>query len=127
MHEFSIAKELVNSLLLETEKNAIIKIIKVELEIGEISFLQPDQLKYSFDVIKKEHPVMQEAEMVVLKRPLVVKCNSCDYKGDVGYQDDQYHFITPILTCPECSSGVKVLEGKDVIIKNIEAEVEDDD
>jgi hydrogenase nickel incorporation protein HypA/HybF len=122
-----MAKELVNNLLQEAERNNIIKMIRVELQIGEISFLQDDQLKYCFDIIKREYPVMQEAEMVITKRPLIVKCTACDYQGKAEYQDDQYHFIIPILRCPQCESGVEVLEGRDVVIKNIEAEVEDDD
>ena len=127
MHEFSLAKELVSNLLEEVEKNRISRIMNVELEIGEISFLQDDQLKHCFEIIKKEHEVMQGADLTITKRPLLVKCNSCEYRGKVEYEDDQYHFIMPILRCPECESSVMVLEGKDVIIKNIEAEVEDDD
>jgi hydrogenase nickel incorporation protein HypA/HybF len=127
MHEFSMAKELVNNLLAEAERNRVIKIVEVNLEIGEVSFLQEDQLKYSFDIIKKEHPVMREAELTITKKALVVKCPSCDYQGPVDYQDDRYHFMIPLFRCPECDSGVTVLEGKDIIIRNIEAEVKDDD
>ncbi len=125
MHEFSIAKELVTTLLLEAESNKVITIIRVEVEIGEVSFLQEDQLVQSFDIIKKDFPVMQDAQMVVLKKPLKVKCAACGYLGKAVYNDDRFHFMIPILRCPECDSGVQVVDGKDILIKNIEAEVED--
>jgi len=122
-----MAKELVTNLLAEAERNKVIKIVEIHLEIGEISFLQEDQLKYSFDIIKRDHPVMREAELTITKVALVVECTECEYRGPVTYEDDQYHFLMPLIRCPECDSGVKVVEGKDIIIKNIEAEVEDDD
>jgi hydrogenase nickel incorporation protein HypA/HybF len=125
LHEFSIAKELVNSILEEARVNNVIKVIRVELEIGEVSFIQDEQLIYSFDVIKAEQPLINEAVLTITKKDLLVECPSCGYKGRSDY-DDQYHFAVPILRCPECERGVNIIEGKDVLIKNIEAEVSDD-
>ena len=119
MHEFSMAKELVENLLLEAERNNIINIYKVELEIGEVCFLHEDQLVQSFDIIKKEFEVMKDAKLVVSNKELLVKCSKCEYSGRANYDDDeQFHFMVPILRCPKCDSGVKVLEGKDILIKN---------
>ena len=55
-----------------------------------------------------------------------IKCYNCDYEG-IGDVDDSDHYL-PMILCPKCESHrVNVLNGKDVTIKNISIEKEDED
>jgi len=125
MHELSVMNSMINSVLAETEKYGAIEIKKVTLEVGEFSFLAPDQLKFAFDICKKDRkwPHMNNAELVLLKKRGEIRCD-CGYSGVVPRSNTEvFHQMYPLLSCPRCGGTPRDITGKECIIKNIKMEV----
>ena len=122
MHELSYATFILNTIL-ETVKNSNFKNIKrisrIKLEVGELTFINIEQLKFAFQVISKS-TLCEGAEIEVkLIKPYVI-CGNCSYRGELDIVDDL------IVTCPKCNSpSLKIEGGREFNIKNITVEFEE--
>ncbi len=124
MHEFSTMSGIVNAVKEEGRRYGADAITKVVLEIGELTFLGEEQLRFAFDVLTRDTE-MEGAELVIEKVEPKVRC-ICGYEGAVEYDEkEEFHIQFPILRCPVCGSDVEITSGRECLIKNIEIEVED--
>ena len=115
MHEVSIAIGMVDELVRIARENNARKITTVSLKIGRMSGIVVDSLKFAFDAVKLEHPLLSSAEMQIEEVPLVYECNSCKNV----FQPDETYFPS----CPECKSySLKLLSGEEMDIANLEVE-----
>ena len=122
MHEFSIMSQVVQTILAEAEKNKLQTISKVRLEIGELTFLGEEQLKFCFDVLAKDN-ILSTSELIIETIKPEVKCTGCGYSGELEYlEKDEFHFRLPKFTCPKCDGQVKIVKGKGCTIRDITGE-----
>ena len=122
MHEFSTMQGIVSAIREEGRKHNAKAITKVWLEIGELTFLGEEQLRFAFDVLT-EGTEMEGAELIIQKVEPKVRCE-CGYEGKVNYDEkEEFHIQFPILRCPVCGNNVEIVSGKECLIKNIEIEV----
>jgi len=126
MHEFSTMQGIVNAILEEAKKYNAVEITKVEIEIGELTFLGEEQMKFAFDILK-EGTIMEEAEISIEKIRARVRCRTCGYEGGVKYgMKEEFHLSFPLLKCPQCGGEVDIVRGRECTIKNVEMEIEND-
>ena len=55
MHEYSIMSQVIQAILDEAGKNKLNTISKVTLEIGELTFLGEEQLRFCYEVLSKDN------------------------------------------------------------------------
>ena len=116
MHEVSIALSMVNELASIAKENNAKYIIAVNLRIGRSSGIVTDSLKFAFDAIKLENPLISSAEIVIEEVPLKYECKECKE----CFELDSIHFPS----CPFCKSyKLKLLSGEEMDITNVELEV----
>lgn len=125
MHEYSIMKDIVNSALKSIENYKIESVEKVFLDVGELTFLNPEQLRFSFKVLTKDN-ILSGAELVIEEKKAEIECPSCGYKGKLEDESEENHFGIPMLFCPKCKGDVKLLSGRECILKNIKVNVSDE-
>lgn len=124
MHEFSTMQEIVNAIMEEAKKHNAIEISRVIIEIGELTFLGEEQLKFAFDILK-EGTIMENADIVIKKVRAKIKCK-CGYEGKAKYGlKDEFHIIFPILKCPKCGGDIEIVKGRECFIKSVEMEIPD--
>jgi hydrogenase nickel incorporation protein HypA/HybF len=127
MHEYSIMSQIVQTTILEVEKNRLEKVDKIVLEVGRLTFLGVESLKFCFTTLTK-NTLLSETELVINVIEPEIQCQSCGFNGDLEYLDsEEMHFRLPRFTCPKCNGVVKVIKGKDCIIREITGEVADTD
>ena len=125
MHELSMAQGILNAVLETAEANDAIKVTDMVIEIGKLAMLNPEQLKFMLGVLCKD-TIAENAEIVIEDVDVEIKCYNCDFEG-IADIDDSDHYA-PMILCPKCESHrVEVLNGRDVTVKNISIEREDDD
>ena len=125
MHELSMAQGVLNAVLETAEANDAIKVTDMVIEIGKLAMLNPEQLKFMLGVLCKD-TIAENAEIVIEDIDVEIKCYNCDFEG-IADIDDSDHYA-PMILCPKCESHrVEVLNGRDVTVKNISIEREDDD
>ncbi|MFX1415173.1 MAG: hydrogenase maturation nickel metallochaperone HypA [Promethearchaeota archaeon] len=126
MHEFSAACAIVDAALQAAESYNIKKITTVNIEVGEFTFLVPEQLQFNFEIASKK----TLAEDATLNINLVkgrIKCDDCGYEGEAQDEEDLPPEVAVFATlkCPSCqSSGTTITGGKEFVISNIEAETD---
>ncbi len=124
MHELSMAQGIINAVLETAESNNATEVTEVTLEIGRLAMINPEQLQFMLGVLV-ENTIMEDAKINIEDIPAEIDCGDCDFKG-VAILDDSDHYA-PLVKCPKCDSlKVEILNGKDIVVKNIVIEKPDD-
>jgi hydrogenase nickel incorporation protein HypA/HybF len=119
MHELSIASGLVEKLLEFSAQKPDRSVIEVRLEIGELSHVDPEQLRFCYEAIVKG-TVLEGSIVTISRVPAIVTCSHCTYRGRPDYWDDALA-IAPVMTmrCPHCGKAVDADQGHDCAIKSV--------
>ncbi len=113
MHEFSIISNLFDILMKIAEENHLKKIYKVTLSVGKMRQVVPVAMEMAFTGITSG-TIAEGAELIIENVPVKMHCSGCGKEFTVEHN---------IFVCPECGSPrLELLEGQELIIKNIEGE-----
>jgi hydrogenase nickel incorporation protein HypA/HybF len=120
MHEFSISSEIVKNVLDTAEKNNGKKVLSVQLEIGELTLLNIEQVTFWIHELFKGS-VADGAEVKVKTIKARIHCKACGYKGGIRFdQEDSFRHLT-LQNCPQCNSfQIKVGKGRECILRRIQ-------
>jgi len=120
LHEISVMNSVVAEVIKIMEERGFKGVEKIVLDVGALTFLNEEALKFAFDVIKEDLEGFSGAELVINIIPAEVLCENCGYRGDVNVEEDSfYHFALPTLKCPRCGSEVRIVGGRDCVIRKI--------
>jgi hydrogenase nickel incorporation protein HypA/HybF len=119
MHEFSRTSQIVEAVLTEAEKQSAAKVMEVEVEIGDLTFLGLEQVKFAYKILT-DQTIAKNSKLKIKRIPGRGKCNGCGYEGPLSYLDDpQFHISFPTFNCPRCGKPLSVSAGRECIIKRI--------
>jgi len=62
MHEFSMAQQIFSIVMKVAKENNVKKILEINIEVGQLTFLNPDQLKFALKVLS-EDTIAQDAKI----------------------------------------------------------------
>ncbi|MCK5512558.1 MAG: hydrogenase maturation nickel metallochaperone HypA, partial [Thermodesulfovibrionia bacterium] len=98
------------------QENNARKVVNVKLKIGALSGVVTDSLRFAFDAIKCEYPLLTNTEILIEEVPLLFECRDCN---DTFKSGDVY-----FPSCPECKShNVKLISGEELHMETLEIEV----
>jgi hydrogenase nickel incorporation protein HypA/HybF len=118
MHEISIAGAIIESVLDAAKKNNAKKVNEVFIEIGELTALNPDQLKFIFKTIT-QGTVSQGACFNISVIKPSIRCRKCSYNGSIEFLE-KTHFSIPVIECPKCGeTDVDIAAGRECCVKKI--------
>ena len=119
MHELSIASALVEKLFEFSAQHPDRTIIEVRLDVGELSHIEPEQLRFCYDSVTKE-TALDGSTLTIEKIRAMVNCPHCDYRGRPDYWDEALA-IAPVITmrCPRCGKAVDADQGHECAIKSV--------
>ena len=80
MHEVSISHAIADLVLKESEKQEAKKVLLVELEIGELSLLNPEQIEFWVKLAFERTPAAEAELKIEVVKP-EVHCSACRYEG----------------------------------------------
>ena len=125
LHEFSAACSIVDTALEAAKSNNATKVNVVNIELGEFTFLIPEQLIFNFEIASK-NTILEGADLRIKSIKGRLRCNDCGFEGVSEIDPNlppQIAVFAP-MKCPKCGgSSTQITGGKDFIITNIEAEV----
>ena len=118
MHEISIAGAIIDSVLDCAKKNDAKKVEEIFIEVGELTALNPEQLKFIFGTITKG-TVAEEAKYEIHVVKSRIRCRKCSYSGTIGFFE-RLHFFLPVIKCPDCGDAdVDIVAGRECCVKKI--------
>jgi hydrogenase nickel incorporation protein HypA/HybF len=106
MHELAIAESMVDTV---TERLPDAKVTRVHLEIGPLSGVVIDSIRFCFD-LATEGTGLAGAELVITEPPARCRCRTCGAE----FQPD-----SPIVLCPCGSPDAAVLSGEQLKIVSV--------
>jgi hydrogenase nickel incorporation protein HypA/HybF len=113
MHELSIATDLVNAATATAKENHANKVLSVRVDIGELAIVNPEQLKFMYEIITEE-TILKGSNLEMNMVPADTVCR-CGYRGGI---EDKF-----TCACPVCGMTLQILKGKDVVVTSIEIDV----
>jgi hydrogenase nickel incorporation protein HypA/HybF len=133
LHELSIACEILEQVKNTAADHGAIKVKNVTLQMGKLSHTNPEQLSFIFKTIADES-IAQDAELIIEMVPPKLECE-CGYSGAIDEEQikESSEFTSELLAyievakeCPICGKQAQLTGGRELIIKSIEIETEDD-
>jgi hydrogenase nickel incorporation protein HypA/HybF len=110
MHEMSITRSVV---AIVSERAVGQKITRIRLEIGALSAVMPDAIRFCFGVCSADTPAAG-AELQIVEIPGLGCCNECG--AEVPLE-------TLVGRCPRCgTSSLRLIAGQELNIKEIEVQ-----
>jgi hydrogenase nickel incorporation protein HypA/HybF len=110
MHEISLLENVREILESHAASRKFSKVTRVTLEIGKLSCVEPDALRFGFDVVMKDSPA-ENAELHIIEIAGLGLCRHC------GRQTAIETLYDP---CPDCGRPIdEVLQGSEMKIKDL--------
>lgn len=114
MHELSIATALIKQVLDVAGQNGLVKVEKVELEVGALQLVVPEALETAFSMVT-EGTTAAGAVLVQREVPARARCRRCDHLFDPAID---------FYLCPECGrADAEILAGRDIILSSLSGPV----
>lgn len=110
MHELSLLENVREILESHALSQNFAKVTQVTLEIGQLSGVEPDALRFGFDVAMKGS-LAEDAELIISALAGLGICRQCGLEVELETSYDP---------CPHCGSPfVKVIQGAEMKIKDL--------
>ncbi len=111
MHELSIAMQIVEIVEDEAKKHDAAGVSAVHLDIGTLSGIEPDALKFAMEEAVR-HSIAAKAELFYHFIEAVAVCEECCNE----FKTEDYFKV-----CPYCNSiNTSLLKGKELKIRSID-------
>ncbi len=112
MHEYSITQAIIEILNGVIRKDNIKNIKQIDFLLGPLANIEPDSIRFYYDFLSKDNPVLKEAKLIFNKSPINYYCNNCEKKFSLDLKDQK---------CAYCSSkDITIADTEDIKIISIE-------
>jgi hydrogenase nickel incorporation protein HypA/HybF len=126
MHEFSAACSIIEAAVEAANQHNVKKVMAVNVQVGEFTFLVPDQLEFNFQIASQK-TLLEGAKLNIEMVKGRLRCQECGYEGEADADPNlppQVAVFAP-MKCPNCTSAAtEISGGKEFVITNLEAELE---
>jgi hydrogenase nickel incorporation protein HypA/HybF len=110
MHELSITRSVV---AIVSERAVGMRVTRVRLEIGRLSAIMPDAIRFCFGVCTADTP-LAGAQLDIDEIPGRARCNECA---------TEMNLTAPVGRCPRCgTASLQLIAGQELNIKEMEVE-----
>jgi len=112
MHEVSICEQLLLLLAQEAKRHEVKKIVRVRVEIGRLSCLDPEALRFAFDSLAPG-TIAAAAELQINRPPVRATCKDCTAAVEVNARFEP---------CPSCGgTRLELHSGDEMRLLELEA------
>lgn len=113
MHELSLAEAMLDIVKEQSEQDDFTKVIRVVLEIGTLSHVEADAMRFCFDAVIAG-TLAEGASLEIERIPASGECSQCQ---KISYIHNLYD------PCPHCGEfGLVLIDGDQLRIKHLEVE-----
>jgi len=121
MHEFSMMDRILKVVLSEARKHSAEEILEIGLAVGELTFLNPEQLRFAFEALS-EATLAEGAKLKIEVITTSINCSQCGYSGSISYggPEDHLGYAAALVKCKVCGGrDLKITSGRECTIRNL--------
>jgi hydrogenase nickel incorporation protein HypA/HybF len=113
MHELGVTENIVNIALSKAGEAQAIKVVQINLVIGELSGFATDCIQFYFDFLSKD-TIANGAVLHFESVPTQLRCRNCS---------EIFHPQDTIWSCPKChDQSVEIFKGRELYIESMAVE-----
>jgi hydrogenase nickel incorporation protein HypA/HybF len=113
MHELSFVQQILWQAEEAANANGIKRIDEIKVVLGELLYIMPEALDFSFKVLNRG-TAAEEARLLVEYKKALAQCGACG---------KQYFWLEYGNNCPKCKSQeTRIIQGMEMIIEYLEGE-----
>lgn len=111
MHEMSLCENIREIIEAEARTSGFTRVNRVWLEVGALSCVEPDALRFGFDVVMRGS-VAEGATVEITTPPAKARCLACHETAPLAHRYD---------LCPHCGAGpMEMLQGDALKLSKLE-------
>jgi hydrogenase nickel incorporation protein HypA/HybF len=95
MHEVHIVRDLVSTLEKQASARGAKTVKRVRIKFNRLTSHDAGHVEFSFDLVKKESRLLQDAALDLTEIPPLVRCDQCRHEFEVDELPN---------VCPRCNS-----------------------
>lgn len=100
-------------------KNNAQKIVQIKLKFGKFALVEEDQFRYCIDLLREEHEMIRDMEVVITWEAGIIRCQQCKYWGPSEVPEGTVGMVHS-FKCPDCDSyKTTIVQGLETNIENI--------
>ncbi|MDD1766663.1 MAG: hydrogenase maturation nickel metallochaperone HypA [Candidatus Methanomethyliaceae archaeon] len=116
MHELSLATSVVDFLQRFSKEQGMNSIDAIFLEIGEMTHVDPSQLRYSLKMVS-QGTVAEKSKVYIRRSGIVLRCRKCGKDSRLKMMDTITDYS---LKCIGCGSmDVDIDKGRELVLRRI--------
>lgn len=114
MHELTLCQHAIEIMQEQAKSNNAKRITAVWFEIGAFSCVEPESLRFCFDMVSKD-TMAEGCDLHLIEQEMQSYCNDC--------KEDVQLLVPQVLVCPKCSGrNLRVNADDGMQIKRLEIE-----
>jgi hydrogenase nickel insertion protein HypA len=114
MHEVHLVRAILETVEKQAKAQKARSVKLVHIRFNPLTSHSGDHVQFSFDIVKKEIPLVQGATLQLTEVEPTLRCNQC------GHQFHGHHLPD---VCPKCASvDVKAVNSTDMVLERFEIE-----
>lgn len=111
MHEMSLCENIRDVLEDQAQESGFTRVTKVWVEVGPLSCVEPEALKFGFDVVMRGS-VAEGSVLDIATPPAAARCPACGKTTEVKQRYE---------ACPDCGTpGLQIMQGEAFKIMKLE-------
>jgi len=119
LHEFSTAQQLVKTVLEVAESNQAKEVSEVEIDIGGLTHLSEEPLRFAFSIMAKG-TLMEDAAIKIKYLPAILRCKKCRSEKKVNVEPSEMYGALVDFKCRGCGAREAEIDGDtSCIVKSI--------
>ena len=125
MHDFAVSREIADLVLAKASEAHAKRVVQIDLQIGQLSHLSPDQLRYWLEQLFQGTPA-QGTAIAVHIIGASLRCTVCSHEQKQGEEEEGSVSPLSLLTgfrCERCGGTTcELITGNECILDQIEIE-----
>jgi len=114
MHEVHLVRAILESVEKQAAAQRARRVKLVQIRFNPLTSHSADHVQFSFDIVKKEIPMLKDAELKLTEVEPVLRCRECEHEFHGDHLPD---------VCPKCGSvQVLAVNPTDMVLERFEIE-----
>lgn len=120
MHEYSLAVDLMKSVLTTAKDNSASVVNHISIKVGKVAHVNPMQLEFCLKSVS-EGTIAENADYDFEAVDPEIKCE-CGYFGKPDITGDNLDMLEYLISlrCPRCGGNVEVIGGTELAVESID-------